>query len=183
MHIKTHDLSSIANPILSDNILTHANAYLRATPTFDLFYNILNDDPYKIDLDHYTHLSTYDTVPIDYSLTDFIHSINGKQLGLLEGEGDRRYTTSTNLRGFTDTTKRMVVDLERMLNGWHCAEALEVTDGDEKFEMLHLLSLEWGARMIVGLAKELEARKEGKEVYEAMYKERELWWQKIHVHS
>lgn len=37
--------------------------------------------------------------------------------------------------------------------------------------------------MIVGLAKELEARKEGKEVYEAMYKERELWWQKIHVHS
>lgn len=77
----------------------------------------------------------------------------------------------------------IVIERERMIRGWSRAEAMEVTDDGGMYETIYLLSLEWGARRIVGLNQELEARKESRQIYEAMYNERKLWWQNILVHS
>lgn len=131
-------------------------------------YNVLNINPYILDLYEYTHIS-YDPTIKKASVLDLLHSINGRQMSLLEAEGDQRFKDSLSCRGFIEVTRRIVTRLYRRIDGWRCAETMDVAEEDEMLGMIHLLSLEWGAWNMVGLTVELEAHKKGKEHYKAVY--------------
>lgn len=143
---------------------------------------MIDSDPYEIDLRDYTHLSSssYEESRSQQNLLDLLHAINGRQLSILETEGERRYAESAG--SFQKVTETAKGNLKYMLNSWHRVESLPYPEDGTTASLVHGLSLEWGARTIVDLFMELEVRKGGLEKYQATYQERKLWWQLIMVY-
>ena len=143
---------------------------------------MIDSDPYKIDLRDYTHLlsSIYEESRSQQNLLDLLHAINGRQLSILETEGERRYAESAG--SFQKVMETAKGNLKYMLNSWHHVESLPYPKDDTTASLVHGLSLEWGARTIVDLFMELEVWKGVLEKYQAAYQERKLWWQLIMVY-
>lgn len=143
---------------------------------------MIDSDPYEIDLRDYIHLSSssYKESRSQQNLLDLLHAINGRQLSILETEGERRYAESAG--SFQKVTETAKGNLKYMLNSWHHVESLPYPEDGTTASLVHGLSLEWGARTIVDLFTELEVRKGGLEKYRAANQERKLWWQLIMVY-
>ena len=70
-----------------------------------------------MDLMDYAHLSTPTyNITSEQALLDLCHSINGRQLNLLEAEGDKQYKESVN--SFREVTEMARNDLQHMLESW-----------------------------------------------------------------
>ena len=179
MYQRSHP--SIKTPTLPDTLLAYSKAFLRKTSQFDLYYQVIDSDPYEIDLRDYTHLSSaiHEESRSQQNLLDLLHAINGRQLSILEAEGERRYTESAG--SFQKVTEAAKGNLERMLTSWCRVESLPCPEDGTTASLVHGLSLEWGARVIVDLFTELDVRREGLPKYRAEYQARRLWWQQIEV--
>ena len=86
------------------------------------------------------------------------------------------------MNGFRDVTETARDNLSHMLHAWCCVESHPRPDDGTTAGLVYELSLEWGARAIVGLSTELEVRREGFLKYQSEYQGRKLWWQKIKVY-
>lgn len=177
MYQRNHPFFAI--PTLPETLLTHSKAFLRRTPLFDLYHKVIDTDPFEMDLRDYTHL----LLPMDnkslQSRLDLLHSINGRQLNRLEVEGQRRYEESVGARRFREITEAARDDLSHMLDSWRRVESSFSPEDDTNASMVHLLSLEWGARVVVDLCTELEVRAKGLARYRSEYQGQRLWWQKV----
>ena len=165
-------------PTLPDTLLTYSTAFSWKTSLFDLYHKLIDTEPFAMDLMDYAHLSTPTyNITSEQALLDLCHSINGRQLNLLEAEGDRRYKESVN--SFREVTGTARNDLQHMLESWCHVEGHAWPAKDTAAVLIHGLSLEWGARAIVGLSMELQVWREGLVKYQLEYQGRKLWWQNI----
>ena len=173
---------SIKTPTLPNTLLAYSKAFLHKTSQFDLYYQVINSDPYEIDLQDYTHLSSaiHEESRSQQNLLDLLHAINGRQLSILEAEGERQYTESAG--SFQRVTEVAKGNLECMLTSWCHVESLPCPEDGTTASLVHGLSLEWGVRVIGDLFMELEVQREGLPKYRAEYQVHRLWWQQIKVY-
>ena len=178
MYHRTHP----SIPTLRDTLLTHSKAFLRRTSLFDLYHQVIDHEPWKIDLRNYTHLLSpiYEESKSQHAPLDLLHAINGRQLSLLQAVGEKRYRESAG--SFREVTETARDNLRHMLNAWCRVESLPWPEDSTTASLVHELSLEWGARAIVDLSTELEVRREGFLRYQSEYQGRKLWWQQIKVY-
>ena len=110
---------SVTIPTLPDTLLTYSTAFLRKTSLFDLYHKLIDTEPFAMDLMDYAHLSTPTyNITSEQALLDLCHSINGRQLNLLEAEGDRRYKESVNR--FREVTEMARNDLQHASAAFTC---------------------------------------------------------------
>ena len=74
------------------------------------------------------------------------------------------------------------VVLQHMLELWLHVESHAWPVNDMPTSLVHGLSLEWGARAIVGLSMELKVWREGLIRYQSEYQGHKLWWQNINAY-
>ena len=132
-------------------------AFLWKTSLFDLYHKLIDTEPFTMDLMDYAHLSTPTyNITLEQALLDLCHSINGRQLNLLEAEGDRQYKESVN--SFREVTETARNDLQHMLESWCHVEGHAWPAKDTTAGLIHGLCLEWGTRAIVGLSRSCRYR-------------------------
>ena len=167
---------------LPNTLLTHSKAFLWRTSQFNLYYQVIDIDPYKIDLRDYSHLSspTYEEPQSQQTFLDLLHTINRRQLHVLKAEGKRWYEEST--LSFGKVTEIARDNPQHMLDAWCHVECQHWPEDDMVGSSIHGLSLEWGARAIVGLLMELEIWGKGFLKYQTEYQGHNLWWQQVKVY-
>ena len=116
------------------------------------------------------------------SALDIYHTLNGKQLQHLREMGQGRYADASRVGGFEASTRRLLEELEDRIRQWE----LISTHGElhvERERTVYELCIEWGAKVILGMHQELQARNKGYNFYQASYVAGDLAWQNVNLYS
>lgn len=113
---------------------------------------------------------------------DVLHSTNGHQLRLLEGQGHERRKLIADENSNGGLVRDMLEEIEARLTTWiiHDNE-FEEFEGSEWEVMTGELALEWGAKVIHCLKDEVCVRQIGYAHYLEAYERGQLAWQSIDI--
>ena len=96
--------------------------------------------------------------------------------------GQGWYADASRVGGFEASTRRLLEELEDRIRQWE----LISTHGElhvEQERTVYELCIEWGAKVILGMHQELQARNKGYNFYQASYVAGDLAWQNVNLYS